>query len=242
MFNVFYITAVYFLVGAVFIFLINKRSAPEKAADRWVKYGAYLLIVHAMIYFILQQGLYFYGISVFIAIMGLYELCDVWRISSGRKFINLFFPLLVYLLFSYGLIAYSEIKSTEHILFVYVVVFTFDGFSQITGQLFGKRKLTPAISPAKTVAGFIGGTSTAVATAFICRQWTEFSYTDTLLYGFMIALAALGGDLLASYYKRVHGVKDYSNLIPGHGGILDRFDSFIAAGAVWSLIHFLKTS
>jgi phosphatidate cytidylyltransferase len=127
-------------------------------------------------------------------------------------------------------------------------VCTFDAFSQLSGQLFGKRKITPTISPNKTLGGLVGGATMALILGIIanfilaglgCLDYIR--HGDLLIVIILICcvmVASFIGDLAASYIKRQYAVKDYSALLPGHGGILDRFDSLIVAGAVMVLLKF----
>jgi len=100
-----------------------------------------------------------------------------------------------------------------------------DTFAYFAGSFFGRRKLCPAISPKKTVEGFLGGLvgTTAVVAALGCAL--GFSVPLMALLGVLLALTATVGDLAESVIKRYAGVKDSGRLIPGHGGVLDRFDS-----------------
>jgi phosphatidate cytidylyltransferase len=93
----------------------------------------------------------------------------------------------------------------------------------------------PKISPNKTAEGLIGGFALTLVTGLIMQPYLEMTVLQTLVFSAGIALAAFGGDVLASVYKRLVDIKDYSHLLPGHGGFLDRFDSYIAAGAVYWL-------
>jgi phosphatidate cytidylyltransferase len=102
------------------------------------------------------------------------------------------------------------------------------------GRAFGKRKLIPAVSPGKTVAGAIGGLVAAVLLAwaweaFVLRPVAQLGLRlrDVVLFGVIVSIAAQVGDLAESLLKREAGVKDSSHLIPGHGGVLDRFDSLL---------------
>jgi len=153
-------------------------------------------------------------------------------------------------LFCFFAFAPKEIQ----ILTVFAVC-TFDAFSQLSGQLFGKRKITPTISPNKTLGGLVGGATMAlilgiIANVILARGCLDYARHDGLLFarhdGLLVAIiliifviaASFIGDLAASYIKRQYAVKDYSALLPGHGGILDRFDSLIVAGAVMVLLKF----
>lgn len=100
-----------------------------------------------------------------------------------------------------------------------------DTFAYFSGYFLGKHKLCPEVSPKKTVEGFIGGVlGTMVMVTLVGTSFT-FSVGKMALLGLLIALAATVGDLVESAIKRYTGIKDSGNLIPGHGGVLDRFDS-----------------
>ncbi len=125
------------------------------------------------------------------------------------------------------------------LILVFVVAFATDIFAYFSGMLFGKHKLIPAVSPKKTVEGAIGGTlisaAAFVGAGFLCSHlYTGEKVDIALLFVCGIALSVVSqiGDLIASYIKRERGVKDYGNLFPGHGGVLDRFDSVIAVAPI----------
>ena len=108
-----------------------------------------------------------------------------------------------------------------------------DTGAYFTGYFLGKHKLAPVISPKKTVEGLIGGVFGAivgvVAYALAMKFYLGFAvnYYYIPVYGILGSFGAVLGDLCFSVIKRQTGIKDYGNLIPGHGGILDRFDSMV---------------
>jgi phosphatidate cytidylyltransferase len=123
----------------------------------------------------------------------------------------------------------------REILFVYFTVVLFDGACQIIGQLLGKTPLMPSISPNKTVEGLIGGVIVCLVTAVLVKTSFQYGWLPFMLYTGMILVSAFTGDLLASALKRAAGISSFGKVLPGQGGILDRFDSFIMAGAVFYL-------
>lgn len=109
-----------------------------------------------------------------------------------------------------------------------------DTFAFAVGKLKGKNKLCPAISPGKTQEGALGGFIGTIVVAVIFSLIFQFSLLHAFVIGIIIAIAAPLGDLVESILKRVCQVKDSGTLIPGHGGVLDRFDSLLfAAPAVY---------
>lgn len=119
-----------------------------------------------------------------------------------------------------------------YILLPFVVAFTSDAFALFAGMAFGRRKLAPELSPKKTVEGAVGGLLGAVvcAVGYGILAQPLFGVAKVRLgvmavYGGTGSLVAQFGDLAFSYIKREYGLKDFGNLFPGHGGVLDRFDS-----------------
>jgi phosphatidate cytidylyltransferase len=233
---VFLLTGGYFAIGGAAILAINRRPGAAGARERWTKFALYFVIVHLVIAAILA-GRTFVALAVLILALGLRELVRAARRSPSGAPRTLAAVLPVYAALAFGFVAFARETTAAMILFVYVVVLTFDGFSQITGQLLGRRRLAPRVSPAKTVEGLAGGLAMALVTALPLAGWAGIGRLRALGLALLVAAAALAGDLAASFVKRACRVKDYATWIPGHGGVLDRFDSFIAAGGVfWSFV------
>jgi phosphatidate cytidylyltransferase len=124
-----------------------------------------------------------------------------------------------------------QLINAEFLLFVFAVIWLNDTGAYLSGKKFGNHLLAPLISPKKTWEGFAGGIITAVA-----AQWVlfPFFFEDHIawkasLVAVLISCAATMGDLIQSRMKRIAGVKDSGNILPGHGGAFDRLDSFIFA-------------
>jgi phosphatidate cytidylyltransferase len=122
-----------------------------------------------------------------------------------------------------------------------------DTFALITGMLFGKHKLLPSVSPKKTVEGAIGGSLFCmlffVLYAFLLNRFFDFeirSYLLIAICGLVCSFVAIVGDLVFSAVKRASGIKDFGKLMPGHGGILDRFDSLVSISIV--LLMFISVT
>lgn len=130
---------------------------------------------------------------------------------------------------------YTKADGVFYILFAFFCAWFTDGFALFAGMALGKHKLAPKISPKKTVegavGGVIGGIGTCVALYYVFKLKFGLSEHITLPYVILSALflsvLSIFGDLAASTIKRHHGVKDFGNLLPGHGGVMDRFDSSV---------------
>lgn len=126
------------------------------------------------------------------------------------------------------------------LVFIYISVAVFDAFSQLAGQSLGRTKMAPQISPNKTWEGFGGGAFFTALFGLFFFAVIGKNLLESLPLTFAISVFSLGGDLSASWLKRKAKIKDYSNLLPGHGGILDRFDSLIFTFASLVLLSELK--
>ncbi len=116
-------------------------------------------------------------------------------------------------------------------------VFAADSFAYVVGTSLGRHKLAPRISPSKTWEGYIGGVVGAVLlTGLLAALWSArgvpSTFADGAMIGLLVGVLSLLGDLGISAFKREMGVKDSSNLLPGHGGFLDRLDSVLVAAVV----------
>ncbi|KOP55637.1 MULTISPECIES: phosphatidate cytidylyltransferase [Pseudomonas syringae group] len=125
------------------------------------------------------------------------------------------------------------------ILSVMVLVWAADIGAYFSGKAFGKRKLAPKVSPGKSWEGVYGGLVVSLgitAAVGISRDWTAVQFVAGLLGAAVIVFISVIGDLTESMFKRQSGIKDSSNLLPGHGGVLDRIDSLTAAIPVFAVL------
>ncbi len=226
----------YFILGGLGFYFINRHKDPDIARKSYVKFAAYLIIIHVLFFSIVINHTYFRLVSLLIIGVGFGEMLRLFIRSAFKHPIFYVGSFLLYAILSIGLYFYSGL-SKEIILFSFLVLSIFDSFSQITGQLWGKTKLFPTISPNKTIGGLVGGGVIATASSLLLSGLYDAPIHQTVMLVLGIVFSALLGDLAASYFKRKYKVKDYSNLIPGHGGFLDRFDSLLAGGA-WVALYF----
>ena len=120
-------------------------------------------------------------------------------------------------------------EGPELVFFNLLVVWLGDAGAYYTGKKFGKHKLSPRISPKKTIEGLAGGIVTSIITAVVIQMtfFEEFPIVHAVIVGAILSIAGVIGDLAESMWKRSAAVKDSGTLIPGHGGFLDRFDSIL---------------
>ena len=119
-----------------------------------------------------------------------------------------------------------------------------DTFAYFTGRFFGRHKLIPEVSPKKTVEGSVGGTVFCVVGYVVFGLIMQFRFGISVNYpmlaaaGLLVAVISQIGDLIASLIKREHGIKDYGRIFPGHGGVMDRFDSVLTTSVLlWLLMQ-----
>ena len=172
-------------------------------------------------------------ISIFIYMIfnKTYKMQDFFALLFAVTYISLFMSNAI------------RIKDSIYVFMLYIIAWGSDTSAFIAGSLFGKRKITAIshISPNKTVEGFLGGIIGAVILNLIYVKYINLDKNLMVVVGFTILAAILSevGDLVASFIKRKCDIKDYGNVIRGHGGILDRFDSVLFVSPVMFLFSIL---
>lgn len=154
--------------------------------------------------------------------------------------------LYVPILLSYVYFVREMDNGIYYVWLILISAFATDTFAYFSGMFFGKHKLTPELSPNKTIEGSIGGILGTIVTTFIyayilSKVSATFVFEPVLLLiAFVGSIFSQFGDLTASSIKRYTGIKDFGKIIPGHGGILDRFDSILfTAPIVYIMVYLL---
>lgn len=177
-------------------------------------------------------------------VLGYPQSAKIW---SDKKPLKTLFGLLTLIPFFWGMVALRSVNiqhdfyfGSELLMYVFLLVWAADTGAYFVGKNFGKNKLAPKVSPGKTIEGFLGGLFSAMLIALLGTFYFTIEADKILLFiggSFIATLASALGDLTESIFKRESGLKDSSNLLPGHGGILDRIDSLTAAVPIFALFY-----
>lgn len=155
------------------------------------------------------------------------NISDIAVTLLGIIYVPFFFQHIVYL------------DGYIHIWLIFIISWGTDTFAYLAGNLFGRTKLIPKISPNKTIEGSLGGIlGSLVLTYTFSKVFSLEKLPHMLVLAIICSIIAQLGDLTASRIKRITGIKDFGYIIPGHGGILDRFDSILFVGPC--LYYFMK--
>lgn len=209
------------------------------------------LVVYSMIMAVLVSlNSYFVFDSIWICVgillFWVLLLAEIMYSNMQLSFDNVFLCFAAGILVPYLLTALVRIQVGEFgrwfMLIPFVLAFLSDTGAYFVGRAFGRHKLAPLISPKKTVEGVFGGVLGAVigmvAYCAVLQIFFDFrvNYLYALIYGVIGSVAAVFGDLCFSVIKRQTGIKDYGKVFPGHGGILDRFDSMIVVAPLTEIL------
>ena len=202
---------------------------------RVVIYSAVMaLLVALWSYFGCSQVWAAAGLLVFSAVLFTELMLNHIKLRFEKIAVCLVAGVLIPYLFS-AIVRIHSVDGTGRffVLIPFIIAFISDSGAYFAGLYFGRRKLAPAISPKKTVEGAIGGVAAAILGMLLYMFIVDVAFGFTvnyllvIVYGIVCSAAGVFGDLCFSVIKRQAGVKDYGTLLPGHGGILDRFDSMI---------------
>ncbi len=160
---------------------------------------------------------------LFVEWKNLFRLNDFWF-----WFIMPWYPIL-----PFGIMIYMSSNACYRTLiyYLFVIVFAFDSAAYMTGKLIGMRKIIPHISPGKTIEGCVGGLLGALIAFFLATRYQQNNLPFTSMFAlvFIVCTMAFVGDIFESFLKRKAHIKDSGNILPGHGGFLDRFDAVMMA-------------
>ena len=236
------------LVFPVFIALLSVIAVWE--IEKAVGLKNYFIMAASMTLAAVIPFLYHFGIKIPFAVMGgIYVVAILIMMLlqyEKTKFIHAVMSIFASVCIPYAfsvMIIFRDIenyiKGYKQIDGIYLIIFAFfaswmtDIFAYFVGSKFGKHKLCPKISPKKSVEGAIGGVVGAVLLnvllLFVFKKFFDggagFSYIVVIVLSVILSVISMFGDLAASTVKRNFGIKDFGKLLPGHGGIMDRFDS-----------------
>ncbi|MFW6383077.1 MAG: phosphatidate cytidylyltransferase [Nanoarchaeota archaeon] len=211
------------LILGVIIFSLTFLEAQKLIHTSWLSLAILPAILTPLFTFIKQNN---------------NQLLEICLNFFGMIYIILPLSLANYLVFPANDVNHAY--DPDLLMFIFILIWTHDTFAYITGKYAGKHKLSKQISPAKTWEGTIGGTTISIIVALIIGYFsTNYPIIHFVALPIIISSAATLGDLTESSLKRTAKVKDSGNILPGHGGILDRFDAaFFAIPATFIYIKF----
>lgn len=217
--------------------------------EKWIVLPLTLFIFYMFSKRYFQHGFYFDFrlteilaiLLVVIAVVTLFKFTSELYFDSGKLIFTVIYVALPFC-FALGLPKYASYNSTFslEVLFLFILIWSSDTFAYLVGKFFGKHKMAPKISPKKTWEGYAGGVVLTLVLSYFVEQYQPQLRGNWMIVGFLIAAFAPLGDLVESQLKRTFGVKDSGNIIPGHGGVLDRLDSFLICVPVVYLYFILE--
>jgi CDP-diglyceride synthetase len=219
-------TLALFGLGAVLMALGTARQAPDVRRARATKLLSFFLIVHGVLALAVAGRIGVLALIGGILARSAWEGNRAWRrIEPPRPFAMALFASAI----AFGAVVAAIRVEPSTVAWVFLCVAAFDGFSQVTGQWLGRHALAPKISPKKTVEGLAGGLLGTALVALWLRELAGYDGVRAASLGIALGVASMVGDLSGSWIKRRAGIKDFSTILPGQGGFLDRFNSFITA-------------
>lgn len=244
----------YFLLGfslavvGLCVWEFNRMAREKGAWGEWISSEAIALCVIIALYFDTKAILPLVIVGTIIVLF-----TQLYR-KTGSPFLNTPVTLFNSIFFSFLFgtfilirqlplstpIAYVE--AGQWLIMIILVTWVCDTAAYVLGSCLGKHKLMPRISPNKTVEGALFGFIFSILTAYLCHVWfvDELALWHSLTIGAIVGTFGQYGDLFESMFKRDAGFKDSSGLIPGHGGIMDRFDSLmISTPVVYLFLTFI---
>jgi len=250
-----------FALVAISEFLINEGFKP-KGGVFWLGLGATSLLLLILTDFVFVESIcpasfvgaggaamglavivLFYMVTAMVFSIGRLSPSELFKRHSrlvwGVLYIGLLYPIVYKVGGGFG-----DIRGGDCLLFLFGVLWIGDTAAMGIGSWLGKHQLAPGVSPRKTIEGFFGGIIGAVGVGALMYFWKfkSLSFFEALMLAIGCSIFGQLGDLVESMWKRSLGLKDSSQIIPGHGGVLDRFDSLLfAAPFMYAFFHIVQS-
>ncbi len=179
-------------------------------------------------------------IYIFFNSVILYEL-QLMKIQDEKKKLFIIYKIIItFVFFTFILIKITGTMNYYNIIELIIIIWLFDTFSFLGGKIIGGRKLMPSISSGKTQSGLLVGISATLFTFYIYSITINVFSLKYILFISIILLFAFLGDMIASVVKRLSSIKDSGSIMPGHGGLLDRLDSFLGVFLFIAILELLS--
>ncbi len=198
------------------------------------------IFIPAMVLPIIVSNYALFIIYIFFNAVILFEIQLMKVNDEKNKLLIIYQVLIIFVFFTFILINITlSIPSTD-LIEIIIIIWLFDTFSFLGGKIIGGKKLMPSISPGKTQSGLLVGIIVTLLSFYIYSiTFSDFS-VKYLLFISIIMLFAFLGDMVASMAKRLSSIKDSGTIMPGHGGLLDRLDSFLGAFLFIGIFEFVS--
>lgn len=201
-------------------------------------YAALVILITICVYFVPQSWPYFWVASLLFWIVSL-----IWtkRYPKKTEWYNSTLNIWGAVLLVAAVLAIFDLweKSPWWLMYVFALVWSADSGAYFVGRKLGKNKLAPHVSPNKSIEGLVGGVLLSiivvVVVAFTALELSAMQLANFVILSVITVLASVQGDLFESMVKRQAGIKDSGSILPGHGGVLDRIDSLLAAAPIFAL-------
>ena len=223
-----FVTITFSFLFSLIIFEYEKLSVPLNKKSPIYKI---ILLQSILFLFVIFEIYSFRVITIFINNFVFYLSFAIltnilFLIFSNSNLIKFIVSTLI-ILSSFSLIGIlQKLNGINVFLYIVILVSTMDILAYFGGKFFGKNKIIPKISIGKTIEGTLIGLISTILMSFAIKELIYLNTINSIIFGFIISVLAFLGDMIESIFKRNVGVKDSGKLIPGHGGLMDRFDSY----------------
>ena len=192
-----------------------------------LRLSSLIIFIPLMLLPIIVSNYLLFIVYIFFNAVILHEM-QLMKVDDGKKKLLIIYKtLIIFIFFIFILIKITAVMTSIDLIEIIIAIWLFDTFSFLGGKIIGGKKLMPSISSGKTQSGLLVGITATLFSFYVYSIIVNNYSSKYLLFISIIILFAFLGDVIASIIKRASSIKDSGSILPGHGGLLDRLDSFI---------------